>query len=119
MKNSIKIDFKEKELEFFFGLTFLGYFYEKYDLDVSDLSDRLQNKPYSFIPLLMYESYCHNCERNEKNVEYSKFSFSDLLDENGGVSDDEGCASKFLKAFMESIISRLPKGKEEGVVKKK
>lgn len=118
MRNSVKIDFQGKELEFFFGLSFLGYFYEKYDLDVADLSNNLQTKPFSFIPLLMLESYLHNCERNEKKPEYNKFTFSDLLDENGGVSDDDGAAAKFLKAFMESIIARLPKAEEEGSKKK-
>jgi len=118
MRNSVKIDFNDKELEFFFGLSFLGYFYDKFDLDVSELSNNLQTKPFSFIPLLMLESYLHNCERNEKKPEYNKFTFADLLDENGGVTDDNGSAAIFLKAFMESIIARLPKSEEEGSKKK-
>ena len=113
MKNSIKINFQDKEIGFFFGLSFLGYFYDKFDLDVSQVSHNLQNKPFSFIPLLMFESYIHNCERNELNSEYNNFTFADLLDENGGVTDDNGAAAIFLKAFMESIISRLPKVEEE------
>ena len=100
MRNSIKIDFSGKELEFFFGLSFLGYFYEKYDLDVSDVSNSLRDKPFSFIPKLMFESYFHNCERKEVQQKYNKYTFSDLLDDNGGVSDDKGAAAKFLKAFI-------------------
>lgn len=109
MRNEITIDFKGKKLSFFFGLYFLGYFYDKYNSDVADVYDKLKTKPFSFIPLLMFESYLIDCERKDIKPKLTKIEFTDLVDENGGVSDEDGAAGKFLKVFLDSIIARLPK----------
>lgn len=114
MTNNIKLNFGEKELEFFFGLSFLGYFYEKYDLDVAKMYEKLSLQPFKYIPLIMFESYKHNLERQGKKAELSELQLSDLIDENGGLHDAEGNASKFVEAFFNSLMTRLPKAENEG-----
>lgn len=107
MKYKIDIKFSKKILTFHFGLSFLGYFYEKYNLDVSKVYDKMNNETFSFIPLLMFESYKHNLERQGKKVELSKDDLADLIDENGGLHDDKGGAVEFINAFVKSILVRL------------
>lgn len=107
MKYKIDIKFSDKILTFHFGLSFLGAFYQKYDLDVSKLYEKIQKEPFSFIPLLMFESYKHNLERQGKKVELTQLDLTDLIDENGGLHTEGAAANEFLEAFINSILVRL------------
>lgn len=113
MKYKIDIKFSEKILTFHFGLSFLGYFYDKYDLDVYSLYEKIQTKAFSFIPLLMFESYKHNLERQGKEVDLTKEDIADLIDENGGLHEEKSSASLFLEAFINSILVRLGQDNKE------
>ncbi len=119
MKTSIELDFNGTVLEFHFGLSFLGYFYEKHDLDVPKLYEKINTSPFSFIPLLMFESYKHGRDRRKENPVVNELELTDLIDETGGLHDDKGCAAKFMEAFIKSILSRLPQTNEVENVKKK
>lgn len=113
MKYKIDVKFSEKILTFHFGLSFLGYFYEKYDLDVYSLYEKIETKAFSFIPLLMFESYKHNLERQGKKIDLTKEEITDLIDENGGLHEEEGSALIFLDAFINSILVRLGRENKE------
>lgn len=119
MKYKIDIKFSEKILTFHFGLSFLGYFYQKYDLDVAKLYEKIQKEPFSFIPLLMFESYKHNLERQDKEVVLKQDELADLIDENGGLHTEGAPASEFLEAFINSILVRLGQEIKEDNSKKK
>lgn len=107
MKYKIDVSFGEKILTFHFGLSFLGYFYKKYDLDVVGLYEKMQKETYTFIPKLMFESYKHNLDRQGKEAEITELELMDLIDETGGLHDDNGSSAKFLDAFINSILVRL------------
>jgi len=119
MKSKIELDFNGTTLEFHFGLSFLGYFYEKHDLDVVSMYNKINDAPFSFIPLLMFESYKHNTERKGETPTLNQMQLTDLIDETGGLHEDSGCAAKFMSAFVASILSRLPSEKDTKEVKKK
>ena len=112
MKNKIKIDFNGKELEFFYGLSFLGYFLKIKDTDIKGVFDSINSEPYSYIPELMYQSYLHNCERREEKPTIKKFELSDLIEETGHFKDGSK-SSVFVEAFLQSIIDSLPKDESE------
>ena len=119
MKSKIELDFNGTILGFHFGLSFLGYFYEKHDLDVVSMYNKINDVPFSFIPLLMFESYKHNAERKGETPSITKYDLADLIDDTGGLHEDDGCAAKFMNVFVKSILSRLPSDKDAKEVKKK
>ena len=120
MTNKIKLNFNDKELEFFFGLSFLGEFLKEEKTDLQGIFNFINSEPYTFIPNLMYKSYLHNCKRQGINTDLKSFEMSDLVEESGHFKDGSESA-KFVEAFLQSIIDSLPKDesiKEEGVKKK-
>tara|TARA_R110002153_G_scaffold180206_1_gene333670 strand:- start:712 stop:1074 length:363 start_codon:yes stop_codon:yes gene_type:complete len=120
MTNKIKLNFNGKEIEFFFGLSFLGEFLKEENTDLQGIFDSINSNPYSFIPNLMYKSYLHNSKRQGKKTDLKPFEMSDLIEETGHFKDGSESA-KFVEAFLQSIIDTLPKteGVEDDGVKKK
>lgn len=108
MKN-IKLKLNNKELGFHFGLGFLGGLLESLDCGIEELMEGVQKNPFKFIPQLMYNSYDYNCKREGKENEYNLFSFTDLIDDDGGVVSEN--VSKFLEAFTGSMTKDVPKEK--------
>lgn len=101
--NKIKLNFSGKELDFFFGLSFLGYLYKDFKWSVSEIGQQLQDSPHFFLPKLMYESYSFALTKKGEKVLLNEDEFIDLLDDNGGLIKDDGCANVFLSYFMKSL----------------
>jgi len=120
LKSKIKLNFNEKELDFFFGLSFLGEFLKEEETDLQGIFNSINSEPYTFIPNLMYKSYLHNSKRQGKKPDLKPFEMSDLIEETGHFKDGSESA-KFVEAFLQSIIDSLPKteGVEDDGVKKK
>lgn len=112
MKNKVVLKFKDKEFEFFFGLSFLGEFLKDNDLDIQGVFNNINKEPYSFIPKLMFASYKHNCERKGVEVELKPFELSDFIEETGYFKDGSE-SEKFVKPFLQSIIDSLPISDED------
>ena len=121
MKSSIKLKFNDKELEFVYGLSFLGQFYKDYSKNVNDIVQEFLVNPHGLVPELMYESYKHNLVRQGLSVNHTVWEFSDLLEECGGVSSDDSPSVKFMEVFIESLKLDLPETEDKEVeeVKKK
>ena len=119
MKNKIKLNFEGKELELFFGLSFLGEFLKEEDIDFQGVFNGVQLDSLNFIPNLMYKSYLHNCKRQETEPELKAFEIYDFI-ENTGYFKDGSESAKFVEPFLQSIIDSLPKveGVEDDGVKK-
>ena len=111
MKNKITLNFNGKEIEFFFGLSFLGEFLSKNDIDLQGIFNKISNDSYSFIPKLMFASYKHNCQRKDLKVELKAYELSDLIEETNYFKDGSE-SSKFVEPFLQSIIDSLPKQEE-------
>ena len=120
MTNKIKLNFNGKDIEFFFGLSFLGEFLKEESTDLQGIFNFISAEPYTFIPNLMYKSYLHNCKRQGKKADFKPFEMSDLIEETGHFKDGSESA-KFVEAFLQSIIDSLPKEEsiKDDVVKKK
>lgn len=103
MKNKILLDFNGRKLEFFYGLSFLGSFLEKNNTTVEEVSQKIVNNSLSFVPTLMYESYLHNCTRNESKPEITKIKLIDLIEDTGYFKDNS-VAGEFVTAFYKSIF---------------
>ena len=120
MINKIKLNFKKTELEFFFGLSFLGEFLKEEETDLQGIFNLINSEPYNFIPNLMYKSHLHNCKRQGVKASLNTFEMSDLIEETGHFKDGSESA-KFVEAFLQSVIDSLPKDEsvKEASVKKK
>ncbi len=123
--NNIKLKLDNKELGFHFGLGFMGELLDSLDCSIDELMIGIQKNPFKFIPKVMYESNNYSCIREEKESEYSLYSFTDLIDNSGGVMSES--VSKFLEAFTKSMTKDVPKepnkiptkGKKKAVLQKK
>lgn len=111
-KTLITLDFNGKELSFRFGLSFLEYFFKKEGLDPYGIYQKIKTEALIFIPSLMYDSHVHCCERNGGEAELEKHELFDLVEETSYFNDGS-VSSKFVVAFLESIISALPEPEEE------
>lgn len=120
MTSKIKLNFNGKELDFFFGLSFLGEFLKEESTDLQGIFNSVNSEPYTFIPHLMYKSYLHNCKRQGKSADLKSYEIADLIEETGHFKDGSESA-KFVEPFLQSLIDSLPKaeGENEDDVKKK
>ena len=112
IQNSIKLDFGSKELEFFFGLSFLGEFLEEEKTDLQGIYSAINTNPYAFVPNLMYKSHVHNCKRKGENCNLKSFEMADLIEESGHFKNGSE-SSKFLEVFLQSILDGLQKTETE------
>ena len=69
--NTVKITIGNKEIEFAFGLGFLGAALEDMDLGVDEVQGKIQKNPFKIVPLLMYHSAKYAQERVGKEPQYS------------------------------------------------
>lgn len=113
MKNKIELIFNKTKLEFFYGLSFLGEFLDKNNIDVDELNKRIINNSLSFLPTLMYESYLHNCNRNGEKPVVNKLELIDLIEQTGYFKDDS-VAGEFVTAFYKSIFVTFGLEQEKG-----
>jgi len=112
IQNSIKLDFGSKELEFFFGMSFLGEFLEEEKTDVKEIYANIKRNPYGYVPDLMYRSHLHNCKRKKEDRNLKPYEMADLIEESGHFKNGSE-SSKFLEVFLQSILDGLPKTETE------
>ena len=120
--NRIVIKLKNKNHDFCFGLGFMGNLLEQLDCSIDELMQGIQKNPFKFIPVLMFESYAYGCIRAKAEKEYDLYSFTDIIDDEGGVVSEK--VSKFLEAFTESMTKNVPKepakvGKKKAIQSRK
>lgn len=111
-KTLITLDFNGKELSFRFGLSFLEYFFKKEGLDPYGIYEKMNSEALIFLPGLMYDSHVHCCERKGDSAKLERPELFDLVEETNYFNDGS-VSSKFVVAFLESIISALPEPEEE------
>ena len=110
IQNSIVLNFGNKKLEFFFGLSFLGEFLEEEKIDLQGIYAAINTNPYAFIPNLMYKSHLHNCKRKGENCNLKSYEMADLIEGSGHFQDGSE-STRFLEVFLQSILDGLPKTK--------
>ncbi len=103
----IKLKLNNKEIGFHFGLGFMGELLESLDCSIEELMSGIQKNPFKFIPKVMFESHKYDCVRVNKENEYSQHSFTDLIDDDGGVMSES--VATFLESFTKSMTKDVPK----------
>ena len=108
--NKITLKINDKELEFSFGLAFLGELIEKTDLSLEDIIAKMNKNPFKMVPMIMFYSASYALERKGKEVDFTRFDISDWIDTSGGIADKS--VVKFIEAFTLSLTKGVPKEEE-------
>ncbi|MDB4299634.1 hypothetical protein N9928_01135 [bacterium] len=105
--NKVNIVFGDKNVEFRFGIGFMGHLLEALGYSIEDTMTKLQENPFKLIPQLMHESHVYDAYRKGEDSKYTLFDFLDMIDETGGMASSGFAA--FTKAFTESMTKDVPK----------
>lgn len=108
----MKLKINNKELEFNFGLGFLGELIEVTGQSLDDVLVKIDKNPYKYIPLAMYCSTKFAYESKGKELDFTKFEFIEWIDKDGGLTDKNESAIKFLQEFQNSLFKDVPKEDE-------
>lgn len=115
----MKLEINGKSLEFAFGMGFLGELLEETGLSLDEVLQKVDKNPYKFIPICMYVSTKYAYERQGKEVDFNRFTFIEWLEADGGLTDKNQSAVKFMKAFTDSLFKGVPKEEDNDGAKKK
>ena len=116
----MKLQINNKELEFSFGLGFLGELLESTGKSMDEILTAMDKNPYRFIPLAMFHSTKYAYKRKGKDIDFDFYQFTDWIEQDGGLTDTNKSAIKFIEEFTNSLFKDVPQeeGKEEGDKKK-
>lgn len=109
--NSIKLTINKREIEFHFGLYFLGELLDELDLSFDEINIRLNKNPFKFVPRLMYLSAKYAYTRKGEAIDFNEFKLVDWLEEDGGFTNPN--IENFLNAFTNSLSKDVPKEADE------
>jgi hypothetical protein len=115
--NNLKLTINGKEIEFYFGLGFLGEALDGIDISISELGAKVSENPYLYVPKLMYYSASYGYKRKGQETPFSYFDLLDDIENDGGFSNDN--LNTFLNKLTESMSMNVPKGEEVGSVTSK
>lgn len=105
----MKLKINGKDLEFSFGLGFLGELLEETDKSIDEVLVSMDKNPYKFIPLAMYCSTKFAYEKKGKTIDFDKYTFLEWIEKDGGLTDKNESAIKFMNAFTDSLFKDTPK----------
>lgn len=105
--NSLKLTINKREIEFHFGLYFLGELLDELDLSFDDMSIRVQENPFKFIPQLMFFSAKYAYTRKGEVIDFNLFTLIDWIEYDGGFANPN--MENFLNAFSSSLTKNVPK----------
>lgn len=115
----MKLTINGKELEFSFGLGFLGELLEETGKDITEVLTSLDKNPYKFIPLAMFVSCKYAYESKGKQLDFDRFKFFEWIDKDGGLTDKNESAIKFMEELTKSLFKDVPEEKGADSSKKK
>lgn len=104
---NITLKINGRDLEFTFGLGFLGELLDETNLSIDEIVEQLNRNPFKMIPLLMFQSASFALKRKGEEVDFTSYDMADWLDAEGGVSN--GKVKRFLDTFTESMTKDIPK----------
>ena len=110
--NTIKLTINRRELDFTFGLGFLGELLEELDISIDEVITKSGKNPFKWIPLLMFHSASYSINSNGGEID---FTLKELIkwieqDKKGGV-----VVTKFTEAFLNSLKDGLTLDEDEEV----
>ena len=108
--NSITLTINKRELDFTFGLGFLGELLEQTDLSIDEVVLKLEKNPFKMLPTLMYESAKYALDRKGKEVDFTQHDFIDWIEADGGVMSKNSL--KFYEGFVKGMTKDVPEDEE-------
>ena len=108
--NAIKLTINKRELDFTFGLGFLGELLEALDMDIENVVVSINKNPFKIIPALMFHSASYAKKRKGQKVDFTLYDLTDWIEEDGGIGNNN--VVDFCNAFNESLMSGVPQEQE-------
>lgn len=115
--NKITLNIANKEIDFHFGLGFLGELFEQENTSLEQLIKDIERNIVKYLPPLMLESAKYAALRKEKEFKLTKFDIIDLIDEDGGLHSK--AILEFYNAFIRSLKHNVPNEEPQKEGKKK
>ena len=115
--NKLTLTINNENVDFRFGLGFLGKSIEELILNIEEIGEKLSVNVFLYAPKLMYYSYEYAMIRDGKADIKDYNTFLDSLDDDGSFVN--GNVEKFLNAFTTSLTKDVPKNKKGSDTKKK
>jgi len=112
MKN-LKLTINSRELEFTFGLGFLGEVLEFLDMSMSELGEKVTKNPYKYIPILVYHSAKYALDLEGKEADFTQKDVIEWIEKDGGINFGNKFYMRFQEKFIESLTKDIPKNEEE------
>lgn len=109
--NKIKLTINKREIEFHFGLYFLGELLDELDMSFDEINERLSKNPFKFVPRLMFLSAKYAYTRKGEVIDFSEYTLVDWLEADGGFTNPN--IENFLNAFTGSLSKDVPKETED------
>ena len=104
--NVVRIKIADQEIDFAFGLGFLGEALDELNISINDIQDKLTRNPFKIVPSLMYHSAKYAKFRKKEDGGFTHDEMIDLIDSGGGVSQPG--VILFLQSFTSSLIKGVP-----------
>ena len=109
-----------KDINFSYGLYFIGKAREKTGKDISEVFTGIQANPHSELVDLMYLSIEVDASLDGKKPPLTKREFVEYIQSSNDLNNDDGFGATFLKELTKSLFENVPKSDEDGKeVKKK
>lgn len=114
----MKLKINGKDLEFSFGLGFLGELLDETGKDMNEVLEALDKNPYKFIPLTMFVSCKYAYESKGQKIDFNKYQFFAWIDADGGLTDENQSAITFMEELTKSLFKDVPEEKGSSSKKK-
>ncbi len=103
---SIKLVIAKKEIDFHFGLGFLGELFDKEDTSLEQLIKDIEKNIVKHLPPVMLQSAKYAALRKGEKFDLSLFDIIDLIDDDGGLQSK--ATLEFYNAFIQSLTKNVP-----------
>lgn len=104
--NVVRIKIADQEIDFAFGLGFLGEAFDDLDISFEEVQISLKKNPFKIVPSLMYHSAKYAKKRKKEEPDFTHDEMIDLIDSAGGVRSPGFLL--FIQSFTESLLKGVP-----------
>ena len=104
----MKLKINNRELEFKLGVGFLGELIDETGKSLEDVLNGIDNNPYKYVPIAMYVSAKYALQRQNKQVDFDRFTFIDWIEADGGLTDKNKSAIHFLQELTKDLTKDVP-----------
>lgn len=99
---TLKLKIGERDLEFTFGLGFLGEILEETNLGIDEMMEKMDKNPFRMIPLLMYHSARFTLDLRGKKCDFALSDVIGWVEDLGGINSPE--VIEFIEAYTKSLL---------------